>query len=75
MKRKLFTRLTAGILLLIMTLTACAGPGPGDSTTSGASPVPADNEAENLTTGQLADYFMKAADDYHPCLLYTSRCV
>ncbi|MBU9728967.1 M13-type metalloendopeptidase [Diplocloster modestus] len=66
MKRKLFTRLTAGILLLIMTLTACAGPGPGDSTTSGASPVPADNEAENLTTGQLADYFMKAADDYHP---------
>lgn len=65
MKTKLFTRLTAVTLLLIMTLTACAGPAPGDSTAPGTSPAPADNGAA-LTTGQLADYFIKAADDYHP---------
>lgn len=66
MKTKWLKTITAIILLLSLTLTACTGSAPAESTASGASPAPAQTAGKSLTLGQLADYFIKAADDYNP---------
>ena len=52
MKTTLFTKLTA-VLTLILALTACT------------SPAPTETVGRPLTVGQLADYFLLAADDYN----------
>ena len=66
MKTKLFTKLTAVALVLTLTLTACASPAPGGNTSSGAASSSTENVTKPLTIGQLAGYFIQAADDYHP---------
>lgn len=52
--------MTAGALILMASLIACAGPA------LGATPSLAGTNAKALTIGQLADYFIQAADDYNP---------
>ncbi len=72
MKKKWIKTITAAILLLSLTLTACTRPAPsesaapGESSASGTEPATSDTKGESMTLGQLADYFVKAADDYNP---------
>ena len=66
MKTKLFAKLTAAALILSLALTACAGPGPGGGTLPSATPAPTETVTKPMTVGALADYFIQAADDYHP---------
>ncbi|MCD2491749.1 M13 family metallopeptidase [Lacrimispora sp. NSJ-141] len=72
MKMKRIKTITAIVLLLSLTLTACTRPAasestaPEESSSSGAASIPSDTEGESMTLGQLADYFVQAADDYNP---------
>ncbi len=62
MKTNFFSKLTsvALILALALSLIACT------SRASGNSPSLTDIGSEPMTTGQLADYFLRASDDYNP---------
>lgn len=70
MKIKWIKTITAGILLLSLTLTACSAPRGNSSTEEGSSSgnetTLEETRGEPLTLGTLADYFIKAADDYNP---------
>ncbi|QNM05144.1 M13-type metalloendopeptidase [Qiania dongpingensis] len=72
MKKKWIKTITAIVLLLSLTLTACTRPAPSGSTapressSSGMESAPSDTKGKSMTLGQLADYFVKAADDYNP---------
>ena len=66
MKTSLFAKLTAAALTLSLALTACAGTAPGGSILPSAPPAPTETITKPLTVGALADYFLQAADDYHP---------
>lgn len=61
MKTKIFLRLTAATLMLTLTLTGCAKP-----ILNGNTLVPEEMGIQPLTIGRLADYLIKAADDYNP---------
>lgn len=72
MKIKWIKTMIASVLLLSLALTACAGPAPagtgtpGEEGSSSTPSVPAASTGQSLTLGQLADYFIQAADDYNP---------
>lgn len=72
MKIKWIKKIAASFLLLSLTLTACTGPipvetsPPDESSSSAAAPAPEKKSEGLLTLGQLADYMIKAADDYNP---------
>ena len=66
MKTKIFAKLTAAALTLSLALTACADPAPAGSTLPSATPAPTETVTKPMTVGALADYFIQAADDYHP---------
>ena len=61
MKTKFLKKLTAGALALaLLWLAACTGSIPNDT------PSQAETDSTSMTVGQLADYFIRAADDYAP---------
>lgn len=64
MKKNIFKTMITGLLVLSLTLTACAGPAAGKSTTE--STLTEKTNPKEQTIGQLADYFIQAADDYNP---------
>lgn len=66
MSAKQYVKRTAAALALCLALTACAGPVPGESAPPGAAPTQTQSADKQLTAGQLADYFIQAADDYNP---------
>lgn len=59
MQKKIFKQWIAVILILVMALAGCAAPAQEES--SGTV-----DQSQPVTLGSLADYFIKAADDYHP---------
>lgn len=62
MGKKTVTKLIAIVTAAVMLLTACA------FQKAGTAPVASGNDTANgvVTLGKLADYFIKAADDYNP---------
>ena len=62
MKKIFFKTMITGLLVLSLTLTACAGPAADKSTTE--STQTEKTNPKEQTIGQLADYFIQAADDY-----------
>ncbi len=66
MKTKPFVRLTASALILIVALSACIGLASAEPVHSGVPSAPNETDVRPLTVGQLADYFLQAADDYNP---------
>ena len=65
MKTTLYAKLMAASLSLLLALTACMGPSPNKNTSS-TTPTPIETVTKPMTVGALADYFIQAADDYHP---------
>ncbi|GKH46777.1 M13-type metalloendopeptidase [Anaerotruncus massiliensis (ex Togo et al. 2019)] len=65
MKTTLYAKLMAASLSLLLALTACMGPSPNKNTSS-TTPTPIETATKPMTVGALADYFIQAADDYHP---------
>lgn len=60
MKTKILSKMMAAALILVLSLTACTSPAPGNT------PPPAGEGNKQMTVGELADYFIRAADDYNP---------
>lgn len=65
-KTNLIRKLSSGALALALMLTACVGPALSESTTPAYMPPLIETVASPMTVGQLADYFIEAADDYNP---------
>lgn len=64
MKRKCLKGMI--VALLMLTLVGCTSIGSGENVISGTEKASKKTSARPLTVGELADYFIEAADDYNP---------